>query len=107
MTYLTLTQAAALLPHRPHPAALWRWCRKGIVSRDGERIRLMHLRVGGRILVTREAIEAFGLALAEHDSKHFEGERVRHAEAPCSPPPKRNRDAAIHQARAKLADEGV
>ena len=65
--YLSLAAAAKTLPGRPHPSALWRWARRGLRARDGRRIRLRHLRFGGRLYVTPEALEQFGLQLAEAD----------------------------------------
>lgn len=64
-TYLTLAEAARLLPSsksgRPVSIpTIWRWCVHGING-----VRLEHLRFGKRIVVTAEALDAFGKALAE------------------------------------------
>jgi hypothetical protein len=64
---LTLAAAAKLLPHRPHPSALWRWARRGLRARNGSVIRLEHVRLGGRIFVTADALATFGQRLAEAD----------------------------------------
>ena len=64
---LTLAAAAKLLPHRPHPSALWRWARRGLRARNGSIVRLEHFRIGGRIYTTEAALEAFGRALAQAD----------------------------------------
>ena len=64
---LTLTAAAKLLPHHPHPSAIWRWARRGLRARNGSIIRLEHVRLGGKIYTTEAALEAFGKALAEAD----------------------------------------
>jgi len=66
---LTLSQAAQTLPHRPHPSALWRWARRGLRTRHGNVVRLRHVRIGKRIFVTREDLEAFGRAVAEADTE--------------------------------------
>ena len=71
---LSLHEAAALLPHRPHVSALWRWARRGLLARGGVRIRLEHVRIGRRVLVTEAAILAFGEALARADVAEFERE---------------------------------
>lgn len=72
--HLTLAQAAKLAPGRPSANCVWRWCREGVKAKSGERVRLKHTRFGGRIYTNREWLEAFGLALAEADAKHFERE---------------------------------
>ena len=72
---LTLGEAAKLLPNRPHASALWRWCRRGLKSRGGRVVRLAHLRIGGRLYVRREDLEAFGRKLAEADVEGFDRER--------------------------------
>lgn len=70
--YLTLVQTARAAPSRPSPHCLWRWCRQGVKSRAGERIRLRHVRIGGKIFTKTEWVEEFGLRLAEADAKHFD-----------------------------------
>lgn len=70
--HLTLAQAAQLAPGRPSANCVWRWCREGVKAKSDERVRLKHTRFGGRIYTTRAWLEAFGLALAEADAKHFE-----------------------------------
>lgn len=47
--HLTLSQAARLAPGRPSANCVWRWCREGVKSKSGERVRLKHMRFGGRI----------------------------------------------------------
>jgi hypothetical protein len=69
--YITLSQAARRLPQRTHTAAVWRWCRRGILTRNGQRIYLDHVRLGGRIYVTPQAITTFGQQLALGDREHF------------------------------------
>ena len=39
---ITLTEAAKITPGRPSTNCLWRWCRRGVLSRGGERVRLEH-----------------------------------------------------------------
>jgi len=64
---LTLAAAARLVPHRPHPSALWRWGRRGLRARNGTTVRLGLVRYGGRLYTTAEALEAFGRELARND----------------------------------------
>ncbi len=69
--YVTLAAAARLSPGRPSANAVWRWCRKGIKSRSGIRIWLDHVRIGGRIFTTADAVRRFGEELARSDCAHF------------------------------------
>lgn len=46
---VSLTDAAHQVTGRPSASAIWRWCRRGVLARDGSRIRLEHRRVGGKI----------------------------------------------------------
>lgn len=71
-SYLTCTEAAKLAPGRPSANCVWRWCRRGVVARNGQRIRLQHIRLGGKILTKLEWLEAFGESLASADSAYFE-----------------------------------
>jgi hypothetical protein len=70
--YLTLTEAANLTPGRPSANCLWRWCRRGVISRSGERVRLQHARMGGKIFTTTAWLEEFGRRLADADRRYFE-----------------------------------
>ncbi len=51
---VSLTEAAALLPGRPHLATLWRWCTRGVRGR-----RLESLEIGGRRYTSLEALQRF------------------------------------------------
>ncbi len=118
--YLTLSQAAQLLPGRPSACAVWRWGRKGIKARGGERVKLQHIRLGGRVYTRSDWLEEFGKRLAEADVAHFDAR----AETPLPPrdpaygPPTGRRGrhkpkpAAIHQSRnaeieRALEEEGL
>jgi hypothetical protein len=69
---ITLTEAAKLMPGRPSTNCLWRWCRRGVLSRGGERIRLEHRRIGGKIFTAPDWLDEFGRKLAEADTRHFD-----------------------------------
>ena len=71
-SYLDLAEAAKRSPGRPHCSTVWRWCRRGIKARSGERIRLRHIRAGGRIFIPAEALDEFFRRVAEADSVHFD-----------------------------------
>lgn len=70
--YITLTEIANITPGRPSANCVWRWCRRGVKSRTGERIHLQHVRMGGTIFSTREWVDEFGRRLAEADAKYFD-----------------------------------
>lgn len=65
-TILTLGQACRLLPandgKRVHLSTLWRWCRIGVNG-----VRLEYLRVGRRIVTSKQALERFMTRLAALD----------------------------------------
>lgn len=70
--YVTLTEIANIAPGRPKTNCIWRWCRKGVMSRSGERVRLKHVRIGGMIYSTRQWLDEFGRRLAEADERYFD-----------------------------------
>lgn len=65
--YLSLNEVSAMLPGRPGTGAIWRWCRRGVKSRTGERIRLQHARAGRKIVVQRGWLDRFLSDLAAAD----------------------------------------
>lgn len=78
--YLKLSEAAKLLPGRPSAICLWRWCRHGLKTRTGEKVRLAHVRVGRNIMVTPQDCNEFFRRVAEGDAEHFD---VADAQRPC------------------------
>lgn len=70
--HISLTEAAKIAPGRPSTNCIWRWCRRGVLSRGSERVRLQHLRIGGKIFTTARWLEEFGRALAEADARYFD-----------------------------------
>ena len=62
MDYLTLKEAAARVPGRPHQATLWRWCKKGIGG-----VRLRYARAGRRIVTTEKDLDKFMRELAARE----------------------------------------
>ena len=112
--HLTLTEAAKIAPGRPSTNCLWRWCRRGVLSRTGERVHLQHVRIGGKLFTTARWLEEFGDRLAEADASYF-----RLAEDDAFPPPGRSRRKvqreqfeqhrrqSIEHASQELRDEGL
>ncbi len=105
---LTLSAAARSLPRigdkRPHASTIWRWCRIGVKSRSGRRIRLEHVRVGARVFTTADAINGFVAAVAEADRESFDS---RPAPLVDKPRTSKQRERAIAQADAELAEAGI
>lgn len=96
---LTLTQATKLLPTRPHVSTLWRWCRQGLRG-----VQLEYRRCGDRIVTSKEALERFGLALADLDAEDAaqarkSPHRLSRSEAA--------RRAAIEKAERATAEAGI
>ncbi len=58
-----MSRASDYIPGRPHIATIWRWIAKGVRG-----IKLEVVRVGGRTMVTPEAIETFLSRLNATDS---------------------------------------
>lgn len=69
--FLTLSQAARFVPGKTSPNAVWRWCRRGVLARSGERVHLQHVRLGGKLLTTRRWLDEFGERLAAADKTYF------------------------------------
>lgn len=98
---IDLSEAAKLIPTRPHISTLWRWCRKGVNG-----VRLEYTRAGRRILTTPDALEAFCRALADADR---ERDAVR-TPTPSATPRHRTskqRERDIERAEATLAKAGI
>lgn len=68
---ISLSDAAQLVSGRPSVSAVWRWCRRGVLGRDGTRIRLEHRRIGGKIFTSSEWLDAFTKALTDADTAYF------------------------------------
>jgi hypothetical protein len=107
--HITLTEAAKITPGRPSTNCLWRWCRRGVLSRSGERIRLEHVRIGGKIFTTAQWVEQFGKALAEADASYFDlEEQSTEAPTPHSrtcPRTQRRRPTSRHIQRRQSAHD--
>lgn len=84
---LTLSHAARIAPGRPTPNCIWRWCRRGVLARSGERVRLQHVRIGGKLFTTARWLDEFGRRLADADAEYFDtaDEELQAAPAETSP----------------------
>lgn len=111
---LTLGQAAKIAPGRPSSNCLWRWCRRGVLSRAGERVYLQHVRVGGKVYTRAEWLEDYGQTLAEADAAYFRQNEDGAVPQPTPSRPKRRRQRfeqhrreAIEHASRELRDVGL
>lgn len=70
----TLSKAARQLPRldgkHPSPNAVWRWCRKGVGG-----VHLEHIRVGGRLFTSAEALNRFVNLVAQRDMERLRDSR--------------------------------
>ena len=69
--YISLCEAAKMSPGRPSGVAVWRWARKGIRAKSGDRIHLQHIRAGGKIFTTHLWLNQFFEAVAAADREYF------------------------------------
>ena len=107
--YITLTQAAQMAPSRPSINCIWRWSRKGVLARSGERVRLQHVRIGGKLYTTAAWLSQFGQTLAEADANYFRLDSKPVVSLPAAPRTRtdKQRQAAIEKADRELAEMGV
>jgi hypothetical protein len=100
--HITLTEATKVTPGRPSTNCLWRWCRRGVLSRSGQRVRLEHIRIGGKIFTTSRWVEEFGKALAKADASYFDIQSDQLIEAPL---PRRRQTTSTHSRTRHTAHE--
>jgi len=103
--HISLSEAAKRCPGRPSSNAIWRWCRKGIKSRTGQRVRLEHVRIGGKIYTSPEAMDRFFAEVARQDTEYFKDPD------PVPPahkqPSDKQRQRSIEEAGAELRQAGI
>lgn len=112
--HLSLTDAAKIAPGRPSTNCIWRWCRRGVLARSGERVHLQHVRIGGKVFTKAQWLDDFGRRLADADAEYF---RIRDDEAlPRRAPSRRqtgleryqqHRREAVEQMNRELDDAGL
>lgn len=100
---ITLKQAILAVPGTGHPSAAWRWIRRGVLGRNGERIFLEGVRAGGKLLTSAEAVQRFFAAVAAADAEHFRDRERR--QSPRQPTTAR-RHREIEQARKEMKEAG-
>jgi hypothetical protein len=102
---LTLNEIARLLPpsRRNRPVSfncVLRWARRGLKSSStGEVVKLEVIKVGGRLLSSREALQRFGERLSPPSADM--------PSSPTDPRTRRQRERAIERAERELDRLGV
>ena len=101
--FITLSEAARLVPGRPTACAVWRWCRVGVKIKNGDRIKLHHVRFGGRLFTTEAALRQFSIDAAAGDEAYFD----RATEPLPKPQTGKHRERSQAEARATLKAAGI
>lgn len=102
--YVTLSELSKTIPGRPSAISLWRWCRQGLKTRDGGRLRLKHVRCGRRLLVRPVDAVEFCDRLAADDLEYFSAKDETPAPAPRPrSEAARRKDAEAAHARCEAA----
>jgi len=105
--YLTCIQVAQAAPGRPSANCVWRWARRGVRSRTGDRVYLDHVRAGRKVFIPAGALEKFMAALAEADRQHFASRESGSASLPAPTKAEQSRRREIEEAEADLDRAGV
>jgi hypothetical protein len=109
---LNLTEAAKLAPGRPSTNCMWRWCRKGVLARSGDRVRLQHIRMGGKLYTTSQWVQEFGRRLAEADARYFDRAAPERVSEPPTCHPRQERQPLrktvdLEAIERELAEAGI
>ena len=67
--YILLSEAAKIIPGRPHQSTIWRWAIRGVRG-----VKLETIQAGKRRFTTKEAIDQFLAELNTSDAERLEGE---------------------------------
>lgn len=97
---LSLSAASKHVPGNPHASTLWRWCRQGLHG-----VRLEYLRVGRRIVTSRESLDRFFAAVTEADQAAYADAHPTTAQH--AAPSAAQRDKALAAAEAELKRAGI
>lgn len=107
---ITLIEAANRTPGRPSTNCVWRWCRKGVLTRKGDRIRLQHARIGGKLFTSAVWLDEFGQRVAAADAEYFDANQPPSAPFRRQRPLNRyeqQRQDQIDRARCELDAAGI
>jgi hypothetical protein len=76
--YITLQEAAGLVPTKTAITTVWRWCRWGLTPFRGEQVvKMRFARVGRRLMTTKEWVEQLFTDLADAENQATERIRLR------------------------------
>lgn len=101
---ISLNAAAKITPEPVHPSAPWRWMRRGILGRNGQRVFLEGVRVGGKLMTSEPAMERFFAAVAEADAEHFRNDRS--GSSTRMKPTESHRKVSVDRAKQEMEDAG-
>jgi hypothetical protein len=62
---IPLSQVSKVLKRKFQPSTIWRWCRDGIMTSTGQRVRLEHVRLGRGFFTSIARVQAFAEVLAQ------------------------------------------
>lgn len=108
-SYLSIANAARLLPGKPSPSAVWRWVRSGVNG-----VKLPAIKVGSRFFINEADLAGFIQHVTEMDRERFEAARAaRQAEQAAGkaarprPASEKRRQREINEAMENLRKAGV
>lgn len=104
---VTIAEFSKLVPGRPNPTTVWRWARKGIQARNGQRVRLPHQRIGRRLFVDVDAAKPFFQAIADQDVAYFQCKDAITPAEIATPRTDNQRQEDAARAAARLEREGL
>lgn len=99
---MPLAEAARKIPGNPSTMTLWRWCVKGHRG-----VKLHHVRLGRKIMVTPAALDEFASALARLDRRRPSSPRRRSASNVSYRNPRRARLRRAEVAELEADEEGL
>ena len=97
---LTLSDASKIVPGCPHASTLWRWSRQGLHG-----IRLEYLKIGRRIVTSREALDRFFQRVTEADQAAYA--KTHPIASRQSSPSNAQHNKALAAAEKELAEAGI
>ena len=104
---LSLKEAAQSLPkidgRTPHASSIWRWCTRGLSG-----VKLDHVRLGRRVVTSKEALNRFVNELAQKESEKLQ-QSIQTFEIQITPPnnQSKQRRAEIAKAERDLDKNGL
>lgn len=88
--FLSINEAAGIVPGRPHVSTIWRWINRGVRG-----VKLKTWLIGGLRVTSKEALEQF-FAMLNPDDKSLHGTSTI-----------KRRELAIKAAERELDEDGI